>query len=913
MVNVEDLLKIQAANPGQGILKTTGTVYGVPSCLLNMTDDLLGLLPSDLLWGLDEILGNAAGGAFNYLLQFLNWILRILGMKMVETPNGFQTIQIGSSLFGINPFDMGGILGGGTGAGGLLGGLQSVLDDAGQLYGNLAGTYDQFQQLKSCLDLLQANLNSKPESLAGQLHEAVQSDPGVLQALVGTHIAKIDGAQEFIKRAATSKVAIAKILRERALNPELEPCFLPQFAELFEGTGVRICVEQEDDKLETPFRLVFGPPQSTKGQFLLTADGLYYDSQTGGLDDVGLYLSSMQLEDIGDKWKFEHDPNVGGKGVQLSLDSITEYVDTLFDPALIDDSIYLQKYYDNDTFIEHLEGQKNKLVYDLSSSLTQLIADEGADSAIVVNARQSLYSEIGRHNDKLNRRKKQIEIRVRTPQLFDPDNILGLAVFPGEIPVNDFSYLGKLNIGIALEKQQKLVFAAAEVEGIVLPLTPKFVKAEPKSESLQVEHLTIPTIGDGGIIHSASAAGDASAQAHILNLVDEITTEGLIATYNFLGSDTVAPSSTEYFVTNSTDLSISSNAKLVAKSSEFVFASGLGIPYLGGIAEFNQTTPFLPSGVGSYVRLPDIPDFRNLTYGLNGFSVETWIHVPTLSLAATGADGWNDAGASSLHRLVLSCDNVGGNVTSINPSSTLNSFGSQKTRGLVMGFTKDRQITSEQGPSNLPADHTALRFFVAPTQSINASAASFIAEGGADGCTASTKWLNASVDVTTSTTAGTSFESASSTFVNATMVADPKVNELRFYLDGNLLITSSLSYCFGQKKHFPVAVPTFTQGNSFEYGGSSTSWNVIAPILGGGPKWNFGAAYSFTPWIVGGGYTDGNMVDDKGFHFLNEYGGISSGLKGHVGSLKFYKKPLNNKEVLQNYDAQKGLFKNITT
>jgi len=230
MVNVEDLLKIQAANPGQGILKTTGTVYGVPSCLLNMTDDLLGLLPSDLLWGLDEILGNAAGGAFNYLLQFLNWILRILGMKMVETPNGFQTIQIGSSLFGINPFDMGGILGGGTGAGGLLGGLQSVLDDAGQLYGNLAGTYDQFQQLKSCLDLLQANLNSKPESLAGQLHEAVQSDPGVLQALVGTHIAKIDGAQEFIKRAAASKVAIAKILRERALNPELEPCFLPQFA-----------------------------------------------------------------------------------------------------------------------------------------------------------------------------------------------------------------------------------------------------------------------------------------------------------------------------------------------------------------------------------------------------------------------------------------------------------------------------------------------------------------------------------------------------------------------------------------------------------------------------------------------------------------------------------------------------------
>jgi hypothetical protein len=39
--------------------------------------------------------------------------------------------------------------------------------------------------------------------------------------------------------------------------------------------------------------------------------------------------------------------------------------------------------------------------------------------------------------------------------------------------------------------------------------------------------------------------------------------------------------------------------------------------------------------------------------------------------------------------------------------------------------------------------------------------------------------------------------------------------------------------------------------------------------------------------------------------------GIVSGLRGHVGSLKFYSKALNTSEVKQNYDAQQGFFKNI--
>ena len=40
---------------------------------------------------------------------------------------------------------------------------------------------------------------------------------------------------------------------------------------------------------------------------------------------------------------------------------------------------------------------------------------------------------------------------------------------------------------------------------------------------------------------------------------------------------------------------------------------------------------------------------------------------------------------------------------------------------------------------------------------------------------------------------------------------------------------------------------------------------------------------------------------------------VSSGLNGHVGSLKFYSRPLNINEVRKNYEAQKGFFKNIYT
>ena len=148
----------------------------------------------------------------------------------------------------------------------------------------------------------------------------------------------------------------------------------------------------------------------------------------------------------------------------------------------------------------------------------------------------------------------------------------------------------------------------------------------------------------------------------------------------------------------------------------------------------------------------------------------------------------------------------------------------------------------------------------------------------------------------------TAFGDVSSQFVLVGITCDPKNNEISMYADGNLVATSSLSDVFGVSENGTPSVPNFKQRNSFEY--SSTT--VDGPeILKQGPLLN----PFFTPWIVGGGYTDGMFL--RGNFMGGDRGGITSGLRGHIGSLKFYSKPLDSTEAKKNFDAQKGFFKNI--
>jgi len=150
----------------------------------------------------------------------------------------------------------------------------------------------------------------------------------------------------------------------------------------------------------------------------------------------------------------------------------------------------------------------------------------------------------------------------------------------------------------------------------------------------------------------------------------------------------------------------------------------------------------------------------------------------------------------------------------------------------------------------------------------------------------------------------TAFGEVSSQFVMVDITCDAKKDEIKFFADGSLVATSAISAVFGVDPRVAPSLPSFKKANSFEY----TTSTVDGPTtLKQGPKLND----FYTPWIVGGGYTDG--MYQHGNFLGGDRGGIISGLRGHIGSLKFYSKPLDNTEVRKNYNAQQGFFKNIKT
>ena len=872
---------------GVGPVGALGMAYGVPSCMLNLASDVLSLLPSPVLISMNLAAAQGRAKANEITAKLFRILQFDLGIITFDTETGTFQFKLDDGWLGIEFGAIGEILA-------LVNGLSAF---GAQIYQNITAAIDQVEAIIDCVGKFGDYLNAKDPGYASRQMTPEQRKEMIENTYAGT-IASARTATDFIKDVDAFQARINSILKARQDDPSLEPVFRDDAEFGLSGLNTSAAVDPGLGEEEV-FRLTFGPPQTTTGQYLLTKDGLYYDSQSGGLDPVITSISG--IVPVGDRWKYDYDPNLGGKGQQVSINSLNKFADNIFDPNRIDDSLGLQDYYDEDHFLKVVKQQRDKQVFDLSADLQSYIETYGEDSSIVLNQKQLIISEIANHNSKLNRRKKQIEVAVKAPQIYGGATQPVYA--PGKVPINDFSYLAEYNLQVDLEKQKALIFEQAEVNGIVLPITPKFVKSSIKPQSLTYEHLNVPTVGRGSIIYTPSSTDNTNAT--ILSLTDKIVTDKLISIYNFLDTDLELPSSTNFQTTNCATDDMYNNAQLVGTSRKSIFTSGLGIPYLEGIVKNKDTDTAAASALGSFVKLPDTREYQNLTYSPSGFSMECWVHVPNITDAETG---WLSGGASSLTKVLLGSENTGLKEGTSNldlrTGATLdldllpNDKGEQRVRGMLCGFTRDRRITQEAiGFSNNNADNdpvSSLSFFVAPTISKDSSSASFINN---DECEDFPTFYKMKVDLN-----DTAFGDVSSQFVLVGIACDPANNEMRMYADGNLVATSSVSNVFGVDPNKTPSLPNFKQPNSFEY--SETT--VDGPsILKQGPK-----LYDFyTPWIVGGGYTDGFY---KGGNFLGgDRGGITSGLRGHIGSLKFYSKPLNTSEAKKNFDAQKGFFKNI--
>ena len=901
--DLDTFLKVQGQT-GTGAIQALGMSFGMPSCMLNLANNAMNLLPSSVLTNISSQIKAGKAKANEVTKEVFKKMMLNTGIIEFDTETGTFKFGSDSAWMGIDNDDNQTK----NNLAGVLGAFQYAASFGAQIYQNYTDITNEINAIKSCLDkysqLQKFQSGNSAEQKAALPQEEIDE---LFDTMYAGEKAKLEEAGNFIKAADAQIAAINDILAARANDPSLEPKFLDsaELDQFLSGTNFPR-VAQDDPGLvdEDPvFRLTYGPPITTKGLYVLTNDGLYYDSYEGGLDPVYLAISGMVP--VGDAWKYDYDPNLGGKGQAISLDSLDKFTENIFDPKRIDDSKGLQLYYDEDHFLAVLKQQRDKLVYDLSADLQNFISEYGSDSSIVTNQRNLIMSEIANHNDKINRRKKQIEVAVKAGQIYG--DLSGSRFAPGEVPINDFSYLQEYNLAVDLEKQKALVFQHADVDGIVLPIDTKYVKpAQDRASSLSFNQLKVPTVGKGSIIYSPSGATSGT----VLSLTDQIVSDGLFAIYNFLDTSLELPSSTNFNVTNCATENMYNNAQLVGPSKQALFFSGLAIPYLEGIVKNKSTDPAGASGLGSYIKLPDSQEFRDLTYSSTGFTVECWVHVPNIMDGALGWASGTDLATpspSSLTKVLFGCENVGHNpnASAIDHTGAYrdldflnNERGGEFVRGLVCGFSRDRRITqASAGYSNAQYDNdpaSSLSFFIAPTQARDFSSASFINN---DDCQDYETFYKMKVDLS-----ATAFGNVSSQFVLIDISCDPNANEIKMYADGALVATSSISQVFGVDKQQPVALPSFKKNNSFQY--SSTTVDGPSTIKQG-PLLN----PFYTPWIVGGGYTDG--MYQYGNFMGGDRGGVVSGLRGHIGSLKFYSRALDTGEVKKNYNAQQGFFKNI--
>jgi hypothetical protein len=905
---------LKISGGGGDLTTAVGTAFGFPQCLLNLTQQLIDLLPTSVLRPLRRSTQDGADAADRAIQSALSKLKFLDGIIEYDSSTGTFRLVSRSSRNGLEDTDSGPIsdfiyaIGFAAGFGGRLYNAYEDLTNQIEYYKQCLGSYmDTLKYTGGNAGIERARLNDQDyKDTVLRRFEILRKD--------------IESAGEFRNKVLEIQGYIDNALDARALNPNLEPEFRPEYVDIVSATDFRV---EKPDVVQEPvelIRLSYGPPISKSGKFILSVDGLYFDSQTSGVEPVLVDLENRQEQLRKNlNWKFEFDPNIGGRGKQITLRDVQSYVNTILDDNIIDESNDLKEYYERDEVLTNLIGQKNRRIFDVSSQIVQ-IQEEFGPQILIDNLRQVMLSENSHHQQKINKRKKQIELAVRLPVLYGKN----ISFSPGYVPINDFSYLEGINFDIDIQKQRKLILNQTDVSGVVLPLTVNYVQQIEEKDKITFDHLELNDNGLGNII--ANGSGTDAPQ---LSINTSIVKEDLAALYNLLRFSVVDPSSTEFKLKNSSpnkyvqigtqnNIIDGLNAQLVGRSDADIFGKGVGIAYLEGITKHSKTSPTVPSSIGSYIKLAPYPALKDLFYRNTGGTFELWIHTPNLDAEGNGFN--DDFDVSGLYRLILANENTGSSGTSNNDSNILQirkNNSSDVVRGLIFGFTRDRRLTKDLPPSNNGADNkiedTCL--VLAPTQSFNSSSIGFINKSYDinDNCNdVSNIWYNMRFNIS-STVNGVSLSSCGIEFCQIALSFDPQKNKIDLYCDGQLLTTSSYTDVFGiDPRNELLSIPSITKTNSFNYNATSMN-NVPVDALKSGPELDY---YEFinnqyvgtTPWIIGGGYTDGMQT---GNFMGGQYGGIISGLRGFVGGIKFYLRPLSNSEILNNYNASKNFFKNI--
>ena len=817
--------------------------------------------------------------------------------------------------------------------------------------------------------------------------------------------------------------------------------------------------------LDPVFDLDFGPPISTNQRFVLSRDGLYYNSRTASVPSI---LPNPVSSDM---WNLQYDSNRGGRGLSFTEEDGESTVGTIFDlntpyekenPRVANFILY-------DDVLQQFEDDKMSHMYEVSGYISEILANGyGPTDALVQSYTAQLGAVASVYDGKIRKRKRQVTIaaifgrdtflvtdrnhplgeglffRYEPPQgkafeymlqykqlpaslqsstfftleggqtvLFntqfnkvvdtpDDPNILGKVGTWKEIPripINDFSYLKQSDIPLASQKNVTLF--SEDLDTIIAPYQAKYVIAPMGQPSRSIESLAVDPIGLGDWTHRQTSGSLSATTPLYKSLTDDIVSDNLVVCYNFLDPEAITqPSGNVYALNNAAEGSNRLDGKLVGFDPSLVFPSGVGQAYLRGTI-FDERAS---QGVdwadikGSYVRMPNstkdyslltpnVPyrgaaPLDNLFYSQSGITLDFWAYVPNVH---------KDMDDNHRYRLALANENsgpVGSNYVAATTQSQTSQPGGviaggtdfSRTIGMLVGWRdKGSPTNSTRGAYSFTS--SGLEFCIAPTVGQNQKYETNPTTGWGHSVCIAEKWtVSAGVAPTPQqttevgmfvpssllTTSGYGIQDVSSGYHHINISFDYKRDRVKFHLDGELLTTSSLSDTFGGtpaqvKSPTPVKMNLANQtasifsndprlesflGNTL-YDERCTPERVAFPV--------------FTPWIIGGGFSDnipripGTNTRPQGFLGSNtnnthqetlkgdSYSSINlgsfgnyivgqhdpplsggeggtngsrrqiprSGLDGFLGSFKIYARPLTTTDAKRNYDSQKGFFHNI--
>ena len=822
------------------------------------------------------------------------------------------------------------------------------------------------------------------------------------------------------------------------------------------------------------FDLDFGPPLSTDNRFVLSRDGLYYDSRESKVPNILPFPVSS------DMWNLQYPSNRGGRGLTFTSEDGNDTVDTIFDlnkdPRSIQDNPRTSQFLKYDDVLQQFKDDKQSHMTEVSGYISEILANGyGPTDAIVQSYMSQLGAVASVYDGKIKKRNRQLTIAAvygrdsfvvtgrshplgeglffsyvpPTGKAFEymlhldelPDDIKTLIFFTLEggqlalyntrtkkvvpfndkitdnilarvgqwtqiprIPINDFSYLKQSDIPLATQKN--ITLFSEDLDTVIAPYQARYVVAPPNAPKTMVQSLAVDPIGMGDWVHRQTSGSLSATTPLYKSLTDDIEVKDLLICYNFLDPDAVTqPSGNLYALNNAAEGSDRLDGKLVGYDKSFVFPSGVGQMWCGGTlfdersSQNNLWDPIL----GSYVRLPNVTKnyaalkpnlpFRgvrpldNLFYSSKGGCIDFWAYIPQVHTGMTD---------NHRYRLAFANENSGPvpsnyiaastqSKTSQGGGFTAGGTNMDRTIGMIMGW-RDRG-----SPTHTDADPyfwatSGLEFCIAPTVAQNQQYTTNPTTGWGHSVCIAERW-DASTGITPQadqvtqvgmfvpssilTSSGFGIGDVSSGYHHISISFDYLHNKVDFNFDGELLTTSSLADVIGGVPGdtvFPTPVkinlaantdriffndPTAESflGNT-QYDERCTPERVAFPV--------------FTPWIIGGGYTDnipkipGTNFRPQGFlgsntnntHQGTQKGGAlssisidedvagnmgsypvgqhkpplsggkggsssgrreipRSGLDGYIGSFKIYSRPLTTIEAKRNYDSQKGFFHNI--